>query len=74
MYTSISSDIFLNNGHCIEIITFVNLYCIQVYHDSEEGTKFRQFYKVTDWPYVAIIDPRTGILWCKFCVNCTFSL
>ncbi|XP_062575979.1 UBX domain-containing protein 7-like [Saccostrea cucullata] len=32
----------------------------QVYHDSEEGVKFKQFYKVEEYPYVAIIDPRTG--------------
>lgn len=32
----------------------------QVYHDSEEGGKYIQFYKVKSWPYVAIIDPRTG--------------
>ena len=34
---------------------------LQVYHDSEEGKKYRQFYKVNDWPYVAVLDPRTGI-------------
>ncbi|XP_060079385.1 UBX domain-containing protein 7-like [Ylistrum balloti] len=32
----------------------------QVYHDSEEGGKYTQFYKVNNWPYVSIIDPRTG--------------
>ncbi|KAK3103953.1 hypothetical protein FSP39_023219 [Pinctada imbricata] len=32
----------------------------QVYHDSEEGAKFTRYYKIEDWPYVAIIDPRTG--------------
>ncbi|XP_048741186.2 UBX domain-containing protein 7-like isoform X2 [Ostrea edulis] len=32
----------------------------QVYHDSEEGGKFKQFYKVEEYPYIAIIDPRTG--------------
>nr|XP_022299860.1 UBX domain-containing protein 7-like isoform X2 [Crassostrea virginica] len=32
----------------------------QVYHDSEEGGKFKQFYKVDVYPYIAIIDPRTG--------------
>ena len=33
---------------------------VQVYHDSEEGKKYRQFYKVNEWPYVAVLDPRTG--------------
>ncbi|CAG2231506.1 UBX domain-containing protein 7 [Mytilus edulis] len=32
----------------------------QVYHDSEEGKKFCQFYKVNQWPFVAVVDPRTG--------------
>lgn len=40
----------------------------QVYHDSDEGQRYMQFYKVLDWPYVAIIDPRTGenlVVWNK---------
>ncbi|CAE1274901.1 UBX domain-containing protein 7 [Acanthosepion pharaonis] len=32
----------------------------QVYHDSEEGRKYMQFYKVKSWPYIAILDPQTG--------------
>lgn len=32
----------------------------QVYHDSFEGGRFIQFYKVTRYPHVSIIDPRTG--------------
>ncbi|XP_014772020.1 UBX domain-containing protein 7 isoform X1 [Octopus bimaculoides] len=32
----------------------------QVYHDSEEGRKYMQFYKVNIWPYIAILDPQTG--------------
>lgn len=34
----------------------------KVYHDSSEGTKFVQFYHVTRFPHVSIIDPRTGEL------------
>lgn len=30
--------------------------------DSEEGQRYMTFYKVTEWPYVAILDPRTGEL------------
>ncbi|XP_061187541.1 UBX domain-containing protein 7-like [Saccostrea echinata] len=47
----------------------------QVYHDSEEGGKFKQFYKVEDYPYVAIIDPRTGenmVTWNKGLDSLTF--
>ncbi|CAG2104107.1 unnamed protein product [Medioppia subpectinata] len=32
----------------------------QSYHDNSEGQRFMQFYNVTDFPYVAILDPRTG--------------
>lgn len=32
----------------------------QVYHDSFEGSRYVQFYGVTRYPYIAIIDPRTG--------------
>merc|ERR1719419_69731 len=32
----------------------------QVYHDSTEGAKFEQFYPITKYPHVAILDPRTG--------------
>ncbi|XP_076042373.1 UBX domain-containing protein 7 isoform X2 [Oratosquilla oratoria] len=32
----------------------------QVYHDSEEGQRFMMFYQVPEWPYVSILDPRTG--------------
>jgi hypothetical protein len=38
------------------------MYLFQVYHDSEEGGKFKQFYKVEEYPYIAVIDPRTGLL------------
>lgn len=32
----------------------------QVYHDSFEGGRYIQFYNVTSYPHVSIIDPRTG--------------
>ncbi|PNF28041.1 hypothetical protein B7P43_G12538 [Cryptotermes secundus] len=32
----------------------------QVYLDSAEGQRYAAFYGVSDWPYVAVIDPRTG--------------
>ncbi|KAB7506250.1 UBX domain-containing protein 7, partial [Armadillidium nasatum] len=32
----------------------------QVYHDSEDGLRYMTFYPVSNWPYVAVIDPRTG--------------
>ncbi|XP_051944041.1 UBX domain-containing protein 7 [Hippocampus zosterae] len=32
----------------------------QVYHDSEEGQRYMQFYKLNKFPYISILDPRTG--------------
>ncbi|XP_071798827.1 UBX domain-containing protein 7-like [Asterias amurensis] len=34
----------------------------QVYHDSDEGRRYMQFYKVEEFPHVALLDPRTGEL------------
>jgi len=33
-----------------------------VYHDSEEGQRYIQFYKLNKFPYISILDPRTGEL------------
>ncbi|KAM4041845.1 UBX domain-containing protein 7 [Anomaloglossus baeobatrachus] len=44
----------------------------QVYHDSEEGQRYIQFYKLSDFPYVSILDPRTGqkmVEWHKLDAN-----
>lgn len=35
---------------------------MQVYHDSEEGQRYIQFYKLNKFPYISILDPRTGEL------------
>lgn len=35
--------------------------CWQVYHDSEEGQRYIQFYKLNKFPYISILDPRTGL-------------
>lgn len=32
----------------------------QQYKESEEAQRYVTFYPVSDWPYVAILDPRTG--------------
>ncbi|KAG1663354.1 UBX domain-containing protein 7 [Nymphon striatum] len=40
----------------------------QVYQDSEEGRRYCQFYKLNKFPYIAVLDPRTGenlIVWNK---------
>ena len=34
----------------------------QQYKESEEAQRYVTFYPITEWPYVAILDPRTGEL------------
>ncbi|XP_075057710.1 UBX domain-containing protein 7 [Mixophyes fleayi] len=44
----------------------------QVYHDSDEGQRYIQFYKLSQFPYVSILDPRTGqkmVEWHQLDVN-----
>ena len=36
------------------------VFFFKVYHDSSEGQRYMQFYNVIEFPYVAILDPRTG--------------
>lgn len=38
----------------------VHFLSLQVYHDSEEGQRYIQFYKLNKFPYISILDPRTG--------------
>ena len=45
---------------CVE--PFISL---QVYHDSEEGQRYIQFYKLNKFPYISILDPRTGECSCE---------
>ena len=33
---------------------------MQQYKESDEAERYMTFYKISDWPYIAIIDPRTG--------------
>ncbi|CAG0890408.1 unnamed protein product [Cyprideis torosa] len=32
----------------------------QVYYNTPDGMRYTTFYPIQDWPYVAILDPRTG--------------
>lgn len=43
------------------------MFCWQVYHDSEEGQRYIQFYKLNKFPYISILDPRTGKSPCIKC-------
>lgn len=44
---------------------FVPFISLQVYHDSEEGQRYIQFYKLNKFPYISILDPRTGECSCE---------
>jgi hypothetical protein len=45
---------FFTWSSCRSVLIF------QVYLNSAEGQRYAAFYNVSDWPYVAVIDPRTG--------------
>lgn len=32
----------------------------QVYHSTRDGQRYMQFYPINSFPYIAILDPRTG--------------
>lgn len=55
---ALNRDVWSNSG--AKAIIKEHFVFWQVYHDTEEGKKFCQFYKVNQWPFVAIVDPRTG--------------
>ncbi|XP_060580211.1 UBX domain-containing protein 7-like isoform X2 [Ruditapes philippinarum] len=63
---ALNRDVWSNSA--VKALIKDNFIFWQVYHDSVEGQKYRQFYKVDSWPYVAILDPQTGenmITWSK---------
>ena len=40
----------------------------QQYKESDDAERYMTFYTIADWPYVSIIDPRTGenmVTWSK---------
>lgn len=55
---ALNRDVWSHDG--VKAIVKDHFVFWQVYHDSEEGGKFKQFYRVEEYPYIAIIDPRTG--------------
>lgn len=62
----LNRDIWSNQA--VKSIVQEHFVFFQVYHDSDEGQRYMRFYKVLDWPYVSVIDPRTGenlVVWNK---------
>ncbi|XP_037091714.1 UBX domain-containing protein 7-like [Pollicipes pollicipes] len=65
------------SSHKVRDIVRANFVFWQVYHESSEGLKYKTFYPVSSWPYVAILDPRTGELlrtWGKLDKNAAIEL
>ncbi|KAK3730172.1 hypothetical protein QZH41_016004 [Actinostola sp. cb2023] len=48
-----------SNEHVRSMIK-ANFVLWQVYRDTDEGERFIQFYHVSTFPHLAIVDPRTG--------------
>ncbi|CAF0951978.1 unnamed protein product [Brachionus calyciflorus] len=44
----------------VKEILKANFVFVQVYFDSIEGKKMLNYYRITGYPFLAIIDPRTG--------------
>ena len=45
---------------CVQLCCIVP--CLsQVYNITDEGLKFKHLYHVTNFPYIAVIDPMTGM-------------
>ncbi|KAG9343635.1 hypothetical protein JZ751_013805 [Albula glossodonta] len=56
----LNRDVWSNNA--VRTIIREHFIFWQVYHDSEEGQRYIQFYKLNKFPYISILDPRTGFL------------
>ncbi|XP_015780912.1 PREDICTED: UBX domain-containing protein 7-like [Acropora digitifera] len=54
----LNRDVWSNDS--VRSIIKENFVLWQVYRDSNEGERFIQFYHVTSYPYLAVLDPRTG--------------
>ncbi|KAM8838544.1 UBX domain-containing protein 7 isoform 1-T1 [Synchiropus picturatus] len=54
----LNRDVWSNDG--VKTIIREHFIFWQVYHDSEEGQRYIQFYKLNKFPYISILDPRTG--------------
>lgn len=50
---------WLDQCHFKQVIK--HLLSIQSYNNTTEGQKYINFYNVATFPYVSIVDPRTGM-------------
>ena len=56
----LNRDLWSNQG--VKSIVREHFVFWQQYKESDEAVRYMTFYKISDWPYIAIIDPRTGRL------------
>jgi len=54
----LNRDLWSNPG--VKTIVGEHFVFWQQYKESDEAQRYMTFYKITDWPYIAVIDPRTG--------------
>ena len=54
----LNRDLWSNPG--VKMIIKEHFVFWQQYKDSDEAQRYMTFYPISDWPYVSIIDPRTG--------------
>ena len=54
----LNRDLWSNPG--VKVIIKEHFVFWQQYKESDEAQRYMTFYTITDWPYVSIIDPRTG--------------
>ncbi|GFT07242.1 UBX domain-containing protein 7 [Nephila pilipes] len=54
----LNRDVWSNND--VKSLITKHFIFWQVYNDSIDGEKYMQFYKPIEFPYIAVLDPRTG--------------
>jgi len=62
----LNRDLWSNPG--VKMIVREHFVFWQQYKESDDAERYMTFYTITDWPYVSIIDPRTGenmVTWSK---------
>lgn len=40
------------------------VYYLQIHRITDDGMRFKQLYHIDSYPYIAVIDPRTGNVCC----------
>eukprot|EP00088_Acartia_fossae_P041974 TRINITY_DN4393_c0_g1_i4.p1 TRINITY_DN4393_c0_g1~~TRINITY_DN4393_c0_g1_i4.p1 ORF type:complete len:532 (+),score=166.90 TRINITY_DN4393_c0_g1_i4:54-1649(+) len=66
----LNRDLWSNDG--VKSIVSEHFIFWQQYRESDEAQRYMMFYKITNWPYISVIDPRTGenlVTWSKIDAN-----